>query len=205
MKSTATVYTIGHSNHELDYFLELLNTYQINCLIDVRTVAASAYNPQYNKAALQATLQAQDIVYMHFKQAFGARHDNEQLQDDSGQVDFQAVQKSQAFLEGVERVKKGLAKNYRIALMCSEGHPLECHRFSMIAVYLEQIGIEVQHILRNSNLASHQTLEADLLEKFKKKLPQPSLFEPHIDQAAQLKAAYRLHNEQIGWRKKTGY
>ncbi|WP_414648338.1 DUF488 family protein, partial [Dinghuibacter sp.] len=49
---TPTIYTIGHSTHQLDYFLELLKGFSINCLIDVRSVAASTYNPQYNKEPL---------------------------------------------------------------------------------------------------------------------------------------------------------
>ena len=136
---------------------------------------------------------------MHFKEEFGARHEEESLLDNEGKVHFGFVQKSSAFQRGVERIDIGLEKGFQIALMCSEGNPLECHRFSMVAAYLESIDIQVQHILKDKTLQTHQDLEQALLKKYAKKLPQPSLFEPDIDEAAQLQAAYRLHNQEVAW------
>ena len=141
---------------------------------------------------------------MHFKEEFGARQEDEKLLDEHGCVNFVWFRKTRAFQDGVERIDIGLEKGFKIALMCSEGNPLECHRFSMISVYLEEIGIKVQHILKDKTLLSNQALEEQLLKKFKKKLPQPSLFEPNIDEKKQLKVAYQLHNQWIGWQPNHG-
>ena len=77
-----TIYTVGHSTHQIEVFLDLLKTHSINCLIDVRSVAASSYNPQYNKEPFSACLNANGILYMHFAEEFGARHTNLDLLDE---------------------------------------------------------------------------------------------------------------------------
>jgi hypothetical protein len=83
--------------------------------------------------------------------------------------------------------------------MCSEGNPLECHRFSMISVYLEEIGIHVKHILKDKSVKTHVDLEKELLKKYEMKLPRPSLFEPDLDTRRLIKHVYKLHNKEIGW------
>ena len=162
MRDNKTIYTIGHSNHEIDYFLELLQSQKINCVVDVRSIPASKYNPQFNQKPLGAFLKKNEIIYMHFGDEFGARQEDEKLLDENGCVNFIWFQKTRAFQEGIERIDIGLEKGFKIALMCSEGNPLECHRFSMISVYLESIDIEVQHILKNKTLLSNLALEAQL-------------------------------------------
>ncbi len=204
MKSTEKreIYTIGHSNHPIEYFLELLHSQEINCIIDVRSVPASSYNPQFNKATLDNFLKRNGIMYLHFGEEFGARHDDEDVLDEDGTVNFEYFRKTYQFQSGVERVDMGISKGCKMALMCSESNPLECHRFSMISVYLEEIGISVKHILKDKTVKTHSQLEKELLKKYKKKLPQPSLFEPNINEKDQLKYAYKLHNKEIGWKSK---
>jgi len=202
MQTNKTIYTIGHSNHDIDFFLELLESQEINCIVDVRSIPASKYNPQFNQKPLSAFLKNNGIAYMHLGEEFGARQTDEKLLDENGCVNFAWFRKTRAFQDGVERIDMGLDKGFKIALMCSEGNPLECHRFSMISGYLEEIEISVQHILKDKSLLSNQALEQQLLKKFKKKIPQPSLFDPNVDEKAQLKAAYQLHNQWIGWKPK---
>jgi len=69
----------------------------------------------------------------------------------------------------------------------------------MIAVYLDEIGFDVKHIMKDKTIKTHKSLEDQLLKKYSKKLPVPSLFEPDVNEKSQLKAAYRLHNKEIGW------
>jgi len=193
------VYTVGHSNHPIEYFLELLQSKDINCLIDVRSMPASSYSPQFNKDSLENFLKQYGITYMYFGEEFGARHDDLDILDEEGVVNFETFRKSFAFQQGVERVDIGLSKGFKIALMCSEENPLECHRFSMISVYLEEIGIHVKHILKNKSVKSHTELEKELLKKYKKKIFQLSMFEQDVNEKDPLKHAYKLHNKEIGW------
>lgn len=199
MEEKRIVYTLGHSNHTMDYFLELIQSQAIDCLIDVRSMPASKYNPQFNQIPLSNFLRRQGITYLHFKEEFGARQEEEKILNEQGQVNFELFRKTFPFQQGVERLDMEISKGFTIALMCSEGNPLECHRFSMIAIYLGEIGFEVRHILKDKTIKTHKQLEAILLKKYAKKLPKPSLFEPSITEASKLKEAYRLHNKDIGW------
>jgi uncharacterized protein (DUF488 family) len=194
-----TVYTIGHSTHQLDYFFELLKEYGVTCVVDVRSVPASAYNPQYNQEPFKNFLKNHKITYLHFAEEFGARQTDPDLLDNDGKLDFDKVRKTWLFKNGLERIWQGIEKGFTIAIMCSEGEPLDCHRFSMVSFGLEKDGFEVKHILKDKSIKSNAELEKDLLKKFEKKLPQKSLFEPDITVEDQLKAAYRLKNKEIGY------
>ena len=142
------IYTIGHSNHPAEYFLELLVAHGVDCVVDVRSIPSSQYNPQYNKPNLAAYLHENDIIYLHFGREFGARRTNAFLHDEDGRVDFEKVRQTEAFRLGTVRLEQGIEKGFVPALMCAEADPLECHRFSMIANYLKEHGYEVQHILK---------------------------------------------------------
>ncbi len=191
------VFTIGHSNHSIDYFFELLDAFSINCIIDVRNVPESRFVPYFGKANLAQELKARDIVYLHFREEFAARRDYPAFLDEDGRIDYEKVRESATFLSGVERLRKGLEKGYCIALMCAEGDPFDCHRFVMISNYLVKNGFTVEHILKDKTSISNEELEKRLLEKYSKKLPVPTLFEPDVTREQQLATAYRLRNQDI--------
>lgn len=193
------IYTIGHSTHQIDYFVELLKEYSVNCVIDVRSVAASAYNPQYNQEPLSNYLKKNGITYLHFAEEFGARHTDPDLLDEEGKVDFEKIRKSTNFKNGVEQLWLTTDRGFRIALMCSEAEPFDCHRFSMISIALQNDGFEVKHILKDKTLKNNTELEQQLLKKYDKKLPKPDMFEPNISVSDQLKVAYRLRNKEIAF------
>ena len=193
------VYTIGHSTHQLDFFLELIKAVEINCIIDIRSVPASAYNPQYNQDQFKIFLKKNHIAYLHFAEEFGARQTDYDLLDNDGKLDFEKVRKTRQFNNGLERIWQGIDKNFRIALMCSESEPMDCHRFSMVSIGLENDGFEVKHILKDRSIRTNLELEKDLLKKYEKKIPQINLFEPDITVDVQLKEALRLKNREIGF------
>jgi uncharacterized protein (DUF488 family) len=197
--SRSIVHTIGHSTHQLDYFLELLQDYSIDCLLDVRSMPASAYNPQFNKEVLYHFLKSKGIEYLHFGKEFGARHTAPGVLDEEGKVDFELIRKTPEFISGVQQVIQKVKEGRTLTLMCSESDPMECHRFSMISVAIEAAGIEVWHILKDKSWQSNADLEQQLLKKFSKKIPHPDLFQPDISVADQLKAAYRLHNKEVAY------
>lgn len=199
MNSAPVVYTIGHSAHPADYFLELLNAFNISCIVDVRSVAASAYNPQYNKEPLSAFLNRNNIAYHHRPEEFGARHHEIELLDEEGKVDFEKVRKTWHFKNGMDELWKLTESGERTALMCSESDPFDCHRFSMIAVALKSEGFEMIHILKDKTVKTQEELEQQLLRKYEKKLPKPDIFNPKVTREDQLHAAYRLRNKEIAY------
>ncbi len=198
-----TVYTIGHSTHTLEYFLELLKGYNINCIVDVRSSPASAYNPQYNQAPFKNFLKNNKVVYLHFAEEFGARQKDRDFLDEEGILDFNNVRKGWAFKNGLERIWQGVEKGYNIAIMCSESNPLDCHRFSMVSVGLADDGFDVKHILKNKTLKTQSELEKDLVKEFEKKLPVKDLFNQNISDEEhlkkQIKRAFKLKNKKIGY------
>ena len=193
------IYTVGHSTHEIDYFVSLLKEYNVDYLVDVRSLAASSHNPQYNQEPLKNYLKNQGITYLHFPEEFGARFSDPDLLDDEGQVDFERVRKTFAFRNGMERLWQEVDKGHVIVLMCSESEPLDCHRFSMVSVGLIKDGFEVKHIMKDKTLKAHKEVEDQLLKKYDKKLPKPDMFNPNITIEDQLKEAYRLKNKEIGF------
>ena len=167
-----TVFTIGHSTHDIGRFIGLLNKHEVDCLIDVRSQPYSRFVPQFNKDELRSKLESEKIKYLHFEKEFGARHTKPSLLDVDNKVDFGKVRETAEFKQGIQRLRNGLDKGYTIALMCSEADPFDCHRFSMISYQLAKEEVCVSHILKNGNLKENSDLEKQLLEKYNKKLPQ---------------------------------
>jgi hypothetical protein len=83
--------------------------------------------------------------------------------------------------------------------MCSEAEPFDCHRFSMISNQLEKEGLDVRHILKDKLIKTNADLEEDLIKKYKRRLPQPDIFNPDISYQDQLEVAYRLRNKDIAF------
>src|SRR5687768_17775586 len=106
------IYTIGHSTHPIDYFLQLLKHHGVNCVVDVRSVPASRFNPQFNKKTLASSLVANGIEYIHFGEAFGARQTDPLLLDNEGRVDFEKIRGTEKFNNGISRLWKGTNDGY---------------------------------------------------------------------------------------------
>ena len=140
------VYNVGHSNISFENFLTILRHWNIDCIIDVRSTPYTSYTPHFNKKELHKRLLEHSINYLHFKEEFGARSDDETMYT-NGQIDFKKMTQRPIFQEGVARLKKGVEKGYTIALMCACAHPLSCHCFFMICQYLvEQEHFYTKHI-----------------------------------------------------------
>ena len=196
------LYSIGHSSQTQEEFLVLLVSYGINCIVDVRSVPASKYSPQFNQETLKWFLKSHGIQYLHFGDEFGARRTD--CLNESEQVDFEKAVETHLFQKGVERVMNGLERGFRIAFMCSEADPLECHRFSLVSRYFYDQGLDVQHILKDGTLASHATLEKEMINQFlhsrKYRLPEVDLLFGTYSQEEQRNDAYRLKNKEIGYK-----
>ena len=196
------LYSVGHSNQSQEEFLELLKKHDVNCIVDVRSVPASKYTPQFNMEPLKWFLKKNDIQYLHFGEEFGARRtDSLNIE---GQVDFEQAVRTTNFNRGVERLMNGLQKGFRISLMCSEANPLECHRFSLVSRYFYDNGLDVQHILKDGELASHEFLEKEMIDEYlhskKPKLADIDQLFGSYTAEDQRCDAYRLKNKEIGYK-----
>lgn len=68
------IFTIGHSTRSLDDFVNLLREYDIQQVIDIRTIPKSRHNPQFNQDTLRKALKNKRINYRHMKGLGGLRH-----------------------------------------------------------------------------------------------------------------------------------
>lgn len=143
------LYTIGHSTYPVDHFLELIRKYNIQYVIDVRSIPYSRFASQYNSEVLKKDLRGINVEYFRMDKSFGARQTDIRYYNSDGYLDFELFRKSDAFIKGVQNIIKGL-KQYNIALMCTEKKPIDCHRAIMVARRFELHGVSVQHILNNT-------------------------------------------------------
>ena len=196
------LYSIGHSNQTQEEFLALIKVYGINCIVDVRSVPASKYSPQFNQEYLRSFLHANNVQYLHFGEEFGARRTDSI--DKNGQVNFELAAKSPAFVSGALRILRGIERGYKISFMCSEAEPLECHRFALVSRYFYDAGIDVQHILKDTQLSSHESLEKEMIKTYmhsrKYHLPEVDMMFGSYTAADQRRDAYRLKNKEIGYK-----
>lgn len=196
------IYTVGHSSQTQEEFLSLISAFGVDCIVDVRSVPASKYTPQFNLEQIKWFLKARGVQYLHFGDEFGARRTD--CINDDGQVDFELAVRTPAFLRGVERLRKGLEKGFTISLMCSEAEPLECHRFSLVSRYFYDNGFAVNHILKGGVLASHKELENKMIQEYmhakKYHLPEVDMLFGSYTANDQRRDAYRLKNKEIGYK-----
>ena len=196
------LYTIGHSRHEIDDFLELLRQHGVDFVLDVRSTPYSKYADQFNREPLEWALQNAGLEYHFMGTYFGARPDDKSLYCDEGYLDFARVRKSPRFLAGVNSVRKGLEMGRNIALMCAEQDPFDCHRAIMVSRAFELAGIEVNHILKDGNLQSQAKLNERLLDKYYPNIAQVSFFDAtdRKEDWEYLEMAYQQRNREIGYR-----
>jgi uncharacterized protein (DUF488 family) len=190
--ASTPVFTIGHSNLEFAKFVALLRQHNIQAVADVRSSPYSQFNPQFNREILQRTLQEHGIPYVFLGDELGARRAERECYL-NGRADYELISRTPAFRRGIERVVQGAAK-VRLALMCAEKDPLDCHRCILVSPHLRERGLSVHHILADGTIESHEQAEARLLHLFE--LPDRDLFHSAEEITAE---AYRLQGDRIAY------
>lgn len=186
------VFTIGHSIHPLGQFIQLLNQHGITAVCDVRSKPYSRRNPQFNKASIRQTLKDSGIAYVFLGKELGARSEDRDCYL-NGKVQFDRLAQTALFQQGVKRVEEGV-KGYRLALMCAEKDPIECHRMILISRFLEPSRLSILHILSDGTLESHQDALSRLLRRLH--LPERDMFRTPDEMHQE---AYRIQSERIAY------
>lgn len=171
------VFTIGHSNHTFDDFVHLLGRHGVDVVVDVRSMPYSRRVPQFNHETLQQSLRGRNVAYLYMGDRLGARYNDPQLIRPDGRVDLKRVAEMPAFQSAVQSIVQAVEKGHRIALMCSEGDPFDCHRFVLVSRALQSAGARMFHIMPDGQLVCNSVLEDRLLEKyFPESRDEPGLF-----------------------------
>ncbi len=148
-------YTIGYGNRAVGDFIELLRRYQVECLIDTRSVPYSRFRPAFRKKALQEHLAQASIDYLYLGDALGGKLIEAECYVD-GVLDMERVFGRESFQQALAQVEQSVRQGHRLALMCAELRPDQCHRSWMLAPPLEARGIEVLHIDEQGQLKTQQ-------------------------------------------------
>ena len=129
------------------------------------------YSPQFSKETLASALGRNDVAYVFLGRELGGRPDNPALLK-NGKPDYDAMSRIESFRAGIERIIEG-AKTHRIALMCAERDPLDCHRYLLIGRHLASRAIPVAHILASGEVEAQEGTEA----RWRARHPVDDLFE----------------------------
>jgi uncharacterized protein (DUF488 family) len=153
-----TVFTIGHSTHGFEEFVEILRACRIGQLIDVRTVPRSRHNPQFNRDTLGKSLRNRRINYRHLADLGGLRHARADSTTNRGWRNasfrgFADYMQTEAFDRGLGTLMRVAAKR-PTAIMCAEAVPWRCHR-SLIADALLARGIVVYDLFSPTSSRLH--------------------------------------------------
>lgn len=157
--NSPVVFTIGHSNQTTEEFLELLRQHQIDVVVDVRSSPFSRFVPQFNKRELQAVVREAGFQYVYLGRELGGRPDSDSdLIDEEGHAIYGLIAETDEFLTGIRRLREGISR-YRVAMMCSEEDPTDCHRRLLISrVLILDHGIDVRHIRGDGRIDSEDSL-----------------------------------------------
>ena len=164
------ILTIGHSNHPLPDFLEMLARANVTAVADIRSQPVSRWAPQFSKEALISTLEGVGLPYLFMGRELGGRPREESLLT-NGKPDYAKMSRTSSFKDGIKALLKESAE-HRMAVMCAERDPLNCHRFLLVGRHLAARGIEVAHILADGSIESHTDGELRLMGRE----PQADLF-----------------------------
>jgi hypothetical protein len=158
----ARLLSVGHSNHEFDAFVRLLERAGVTAVADVRSHPVSRRLPQFDRPELDCGLRECGIVYLFLGDSLGGRPAQPGLYDAWGRVDYEKVRATAAFGRGLERLVRE-QERFTVAVLCSEADPLDCHRGLMITPALVEIGIAPEHILRDGSVETTARMEERLL------------------------------------------
>jgi uncharacterized protein (DUF488 family) len=156
------VLTVGHSTLPYERFLSLLRGAGVTAVADVRSAPYSRQFPHFSRDELCERLRSDGISYVFLGKELGGRPSEEKFYSE-GVADYEKMAQAPEFNKGQDRVIEG-AKKHRIALMCSERDPLDCHRCLLVGRALARRGVRVGHILSDGSVVRHEQIEDRLLE-----------------------------------------
>ncbi len=180
------IYTIGHSNHGVEKFIQLLKQHSITAVCDIRSAPYSKYTPQFNYESIRQQLKVAGIQYVCLGKELGPRSEDPACYVD-GKIRYDLLAQTDRFKEGLAWVKKGV-ETYRVALMCAEKDPAVCHRTILVCRHLKGMDFEISHILEDGSLEDNRDTERRLMKMLK--IPEQTLFERPED------LVERAYNEQ---------
>lgn len=197
------IYALGHSNYSFEKFITIIKEYNLNCIVDIRSIPYSKYNVQYNKEDFSKRLKELGYTYIYMADQFGVKRDDKSSYNSEGYADFDKVRLEKSFRRGVERLKDGCKKGYRIVLLGAVQEPIRCPRAILVGRELEKEGFDVRYIVHEGGTISQRDIENQMLDKYFKDRSQitiENLLGIDNDREELIDKCYKLANREIGFR-----
>lgn len=154
-QQSAPLLTFGYGARRLEQAVRLLQQHDVEFVVDVRSVPWSRFQPDFSQDHLIRELRGHGIRYLFMGAELGGRPDEPECYDSDGRVDYRACARRPAFRSGIDRLVTAAADGYRIAIMCSEGRPEDCHRTKLVSKALVEAGVDVRHLDERNELRTH--------------------------------------------------
>ena len=198
------IYTIGHSNYTIEKLIDMLKRFNIDCVVDIRGIPYSKYNIQFDKETIRYLLTKAGFKYIYMGEEFGAnRLLGKESYNNEGFADFDKVIKEKPFKKGIERLKVGCNKGYKIVLLGAMQDPLRCHRSILLGRELINNGFEVKHILDDYLVINQEEIERRLLKKYypnRNQISMDELLGLQKSEEELIVESYKKANREIGRR-----
>jgi uncharacterized protein (DUF488 family) len=156
------LFTIGHSNHAIEPFLELLRRHEIEVVADVRSRPYSRFVPHFSRGRVARLLEEAGIGYLYLGAELGGKPPAGEAPATG--IDYADRIRQPAFQGGIERLLTAVRER-RVALLCRERDPLDCHRLHLICRYVKPLIGGIGHILPDGALEGQEETERRLLER----------------------------------------
>ncbi len=138
--------SLGYGKRSIAQAIALLRQHDIAFLVDLRSAPYSRYHPDFSYETLRRHLAEQGIAYLYMGEELGGRPKDPACYDASGRVDYAACRQRPAFRQGIGRLRTAWKQGRRVALLCSEARPEQCHRTKLVGAALAEEGIDVLHL-----------------------------------------------------------
>lgn len=139
--------------------MELLERYEIELLVDIRTSPFSRFSRHFSQDPLRNAIQGAGLKYLFLGKELGGKPKNPEFYDQDGHIDYARIAASEPFSEGIDMLISACEK-FRCAIMCSEENPVDCHRRRLVGRVLVKQAVGLKHIRGNGELQ----LERELCE-----------------------------------------
>ncbi|HBP1229402.1 DUF488 family protein [Pseudomonas aeruginosa] len=157
-EKNAYIYSIGHGGRKIEDFINLLNIYEIKYVVDVRSKPRSRFHPQFNQKKLHELLNQNGIGYLFLGDKLGGLPSEPSCYDEKGHVVYNKVKGMSFYEEGLARLTSANEKKIKIACMCSEIDPCDCHRSKLIGSSLSEQNIPMLHINKLGHIEDQETV-----------------------------------------------
>lgn len=157
-----TIYSIGHGNKKIDEFIDELKSFDILYLLDIRSKPYSKWSPHFNQSQLEIELKKNGIIYVFVGDSLGGLPEDRGCYDYNGKVVYDIIKDKDFFKEGLKRLTIANQKHIKLAIMCSESKPEECHRSKLIGQELLKQEISIKHIIDKRKFKSQELVMSEL-------------------------------------------